>query len=72
MAAHQQLFSHESGQLLALLESSDDPTIITDMNGVTLHANEAASHFDQMAVSVRDQMPREILSTPNSDRKSVV
>ena len=72
MAAHQQLFSHESGQLLALLESSDDPTIITDMNGVILHANEAASHFDQMAVSVRDQMPREILSTPNSNWRGEV
>jgi diguanylate cyclase (GGDEF)-like protein len=72
MATHQQLFSHESGQLLALLESSDDPTIITDMNGVILHANEAASHFDQMAVSVRDQMPREILSTPNSNWRGEV
>ena len=72
MAAHQQLFSHESGQLLALLESSDDPTIITDMNGVILHANEAASHFEQMAVSVRDQMPREILSTPDSNWRGEV
>ena len=72
MAAHQQLFSHESGQLLALLESSDDPTIITDMTGVILHANEAASHFEQMAVSVRDQMPREILAAPNSNWRGEV
>lgn len=72
MAVHQQLFSQESGQLLALLEASDDPTIITDMNGVILHANDAASHFDHMAVSVRDQMPREILSSPNSNWRGEV
>ena len=72
MPNHQQLFSHESGQLLALLESSEDPTIITDMNGVVLHLNAAASHFDQMAVSVRDQMPREILSTPDSSWRGEV
>jgi len=68
----QQLFSHELGQLLALLESSDDPTIITDMSGTVLHLNAAASHFDQMAVSVRDQMPREILSTPDSSWRGEV
>ena len=72
MPNHQQLFSHESGQLLALLESSEDPTIITDMNGAVLHLNAAASHFDQMAVSVRDQMPREILSTPDSSWRGEV
>jgi len=72
MPQDQQLFSHELGQLLALLESSDDPTVVTDMSGVVLHLNAAASHFDQMAVSVRDQMPREILSNPDSSWRGEV
>jgi len=72
MPQDQQLFSHELGQLLALLESSDDPTVVTDMSGTVLHLNAAASHFDQMAVSVRDQMPREILSTPDSSWRGEV
>ncbi|MEY3166988.1 MAG: hypothetical protein RLZZ343_791, partial [Actinomycetota bacterium] len=42
------------------------PSIIADFAGNVIYRNTAAENFEQLAVSVGDQMPREFVATPGS------
>lgn len=60
------IFHQDSEKLLALLADSEDPSIIADFAGNVIYRNTAAENFEQLAVSVGDQMPREFVATPGS------
>jgi diguanylate cyclase (GGDEF)-like protein len=52
--------------LSELIASSDDPFLLTDIDGTILHANRAARDHHQLPQIVRQQMPRFALSSPGA------
>jgi diguanylate cyclase (GGDEF)-like protein len=52
--------------LSLLIATSDDPFVLTDLDGTVLHANAPALEFPHLAHVVRQQMPRIVSRSPGT------